>query len=78
MLLPPSSTTTMNPDFIEYSQNRPGYIQTDFELTPKMSTYLVAFIVSNLVLTPNPVDVNQSGKPRVAIYTRNEVASMTG
>lgn len=43
-----------------------------------MSTYLVAFIVSNLVETENTQYVRGAGSPRVTIWTRSEVAEMTG
>ncbi|KAJ6637110.1 Aminopeptidase Ey, partial [Pseudolycoriella hygida] len=55
-----------------------GYIQEDFEITPKMSTYLVAFIVSDLVIANVTNLPLSSNLPRINIWTRKEVADMAG
>lgn len=58
------------------SYDKPGYIREDFEITPKMSTYLVAFTVSDLVIA-NVSDVPlPPNLPRINIWTRKEVDDM--
>lgn len=60
-----------------YTSNpRPGFIQEDFEITPRMSTYLVAFIVSDLVLATSNTEID-ADVPPINIYTRGEVSDMT-
>lgn len=56
-----------------------GSIREDFDVTPKMSSYLVAFIVSDLVNTnvSDPADEQANNLPTINIYTRKEVADMT-
>ncbi|XP_055677770.1 aminopeptidase N isoform X2 [Lutzomyia longipalpis] len=56
--------------------HRPGYVQEDFEVTPRMSTYLVAFIVSNLVESNTTTPL--SGAPRIRVWSRPEMSDMTG
>lgn len=57
---------------------QPGYIREDFDITPKMSTYLVAFIVSDLVNTNVSKGIQQpTNLPEINIWTRKEVADMT-
>lgn len=65
-----------NFSFTSYA--KPGYIQEDFEITPKMSTYLVAFIVSDLVIANVTNLPLSSNLPRINIWTRKEVADMAG
>ncbi|XP_055851068.1 aminopeptidase N isoform X3 [Episyrphus balteatus] len=55
---------------------RPGYVKEDFEITPKMPTYLVAFIVSNLVKA-NYSNSDRSAKTQIEFYTRSEGTDMT-
>ncbi|XP_058063365.1 aminopeptidase N [Anopheles bellator] len=52
---------------------RPGYVQDDFEVSPRMSTYLVAFITSNLELAQH----SQGFRPVVNVWTRSEVRHQT-
>ncbi|XP_058451744.1 aminopeptidase N isoform X2 [Malaya genurostris] len=63
-----------NTDHIRTSIARPGYLREDFEVTPRMSTYLVAFIVSDLKL----VQRSQGFTPQINIWSRAEVGKMTG
>lgn len=62
-----------NTEHIRTSISRPGYLQEDFEITPKMSTYLVAFIVSNLQLAQR----SEGFTPQINIWSRPEVTRMT-
>ncbi|XP_037909799.1 aminopeptidase N isoform X2 [Hermetia illucens] len=55
---------------------RPGYVIDKFETSPEMSTYLVAFIVSNMV-SSNYSEIDKRYAPRVEIWTRPEVTDMT-
>lgn len=54
-------------------------MREDFDVTPKMSTYLVAFMVTDLIKT----NVSQAKKPadnrlpEINIWTRRNVADMT-
>uniref|UniRef100_A0A1B0D793 Aminopeptidase n=1 Tax=Phlebotomus papatasi TaxID=29031 RepID=A0A1B0D793_PHLPP len=61
----------------ESDQHRPGYVQEDFHVTPKMSTYLVAFIVSDLVQS-NSTTLNHDEAPRIRVWSRPEMSDMTG
>ncbi|XP_068153557.1 aminopeptidase N isoform X1 [Drosophila tropicalis] len=56
--------------------HRLGYIRDEFMTTPKMPTYLVAFIVSNMV---DSQYANSDGQlfPRVEIWTRPNFVDMT-
>ncbi|GAB0092441.1 Aminopeptidase [Sergentomyia squamirostris] len=56
--------------------HRPGYVQEDFAVTPKMSTYLVAFIVSDLVQSNNTTPLHDA--PRIRVWSRPEMSDMTG
>ncbi|XP_037811400.1 aminopeptidase N isoform X2 [Lucilia sericata] len=58
------------------SIQRPGFTRDDFMTTPKMPTYLLAFIVSNLVKS-HFSDVDANLVPRVEIWTRPENKDMT-
>lgn len=65
-----------NPLIRRYSH--PGYIQENFAITPKMSTYLVAFMVSDLVNTNASRGVSlPEDMPEINIWTRKDVADMT-
>lgn len=55
---------------------RPGFTRDDFMTTPKMPTYLLAFIVSNLVKS-HYSDRDASLVPRIEIWTRPENRDMT-
>lgn len=57
---------------------RPGYIREDFGVTPKMSTYLIGFIVSNLVNTNVSRPQDTPKLPEINFWARKEVADMTG
>ncbi|XP_037030897.1 aminopeptidase N isoform X2 [Bradysia coprophila] len=72
------SMTLSNMPSSNLSFAKPGYIQEDFEITPKMSTYLVAFIVSDLVIANVSTVPLASNLPRINIWTRKEVADMAG
>ncbi|XP_059621978.1 aminopeptidase N isoform X2 [Phlebotomus argentipes] len=56
--------------------HRPGYVQEDFQMTPRMSTYLVAFIVSDLVESNTTSALQDS--PRIRVWSRPEMSDMTG
>lgn len=56
---------------------RPGFIREDFDVTPQMSTYLIAFIVSTLVNT-NVSRETLPNLPAINIWAREDVADMTG
>ncbi|EDW27974.1 GL27230 [Drosophila persimilis] len=58
------------------SAYRPGFIRDDFLTTPKMPTYLVAFIVSNMV-DSRYAALDSSVVPRVEIWTRPTFVDMT-
>ncbi|XP_030375833.1 aminopeptidase N isoform X2 [Scaptodrosophila lebanonensis] len=58
------------------SPHRPGYIRDDFLTTPKMPTYLVAFVVSNMVGS-SYANMDSALKPRVEIWTRPTFTDMT-
>ncbi|XP_031619853.1 aminopeptidase Ey isoform X2 [Contarinia nasturtii] len=52
------------------------YIREDFDITPLMSTYLVAFMATNLVNATQTAKRNES-LPQINIWTRKEVGEMT-
>lgn len=56
---------------------RPGYVRVSFAETPKMSTYLVAFIVADNLVPAKNLDVLDDSLPEINIYTRPEVTNMT-
>lgn len=58
------------------SSHRPGYIRDDFMTTPKMPTYLLAFIVSNMA-DSRFADLDGGLVPRVEIWTRPTSVDMT-
>ncbi|XP_041674632.1 aminopeptidase N isoform X2 [Drosophila eugracilis] len=58
------------------SRYRRGYVREDFMTTPKMPTYLVAFIVSNLVES-QVAGLDSELSSRVEIYTRAPFKNMT-
>lgn len=61
-----------------YRSPHPGYYREDFQMTPRMSTYLVAFMASNLVKTNASESAIKDAKlPQINIFTRKEVADMT-
>ncbi|XP_052836414.1 aminopeptidase N isoform X4 [Drosophila gunungcola] len=58
------------------SRYRRGYVRDDFMTTPKMPTYLVAFIVSNMV-DSRYAALDSEMSPRVEIWTRSTFVDMT-
>ncbi|XP_055901908.1 aminopeptidase N isoform X2 [Eupeodes corollae] len=58
------------------TKERPGYVREDFETTPKMPTYLVAFVISNLVKANFSVS-DKNAKTKIEFYTRPEGIDMT-
>lgn len=62
-----------NMEHVRTAVARPGYLIEDFEITPRMSTYLVAFIVSNLQLAQR----SEGFSPQINIWSRPEVSRMT-
>lgn len=62
-----------NMEHVRTTVTRPGFLKEDFEITPRMSTYLVAFIVSNLQL----VQRSEGFSPQINIWSRPEVGRMT-
>ncbi|XP_065721508.2 aminopeptidase N isoform X2 [Drosophila suzukii] len=58
------------------SRYRRGYVRDDFLVTPKMPTYLVAFIVSNMV-DSRFAALDSEMTPRVEIWTRPQFIDMT-
>ncbi|XP_053682785.1 aminopeptidase N-like [Sabethes cyaneus] len=63
-----------NTEHVRTSVVRTGYLREDFATTPRMSTYLVAFIVSDLQL----VQRSEGFSPQINIWSRPEVGRMTG
>ncbi|KAL5282628.1 hypothetical protein ACFFRR_005619 [Megaselia abdita] len=55
---------------------REGFVRDDFQTTPRMPTYLVAFIVSDLIKS-NVTDNDLIKSPVVNIWTRPETTGMT-
>lgn len=54
------------------------YIREDFHITPNMSTYLVAFMATNLVNTNVSHSIEKDATlPEINIWSRKEVADMT-
>lgn len=49
---------------------------TKFGTTPKMSTYLAAFIVSDLVVSNHSTE-GEMDEPEIKIWSRREVTDMT-
>ncbi|XP_055622223.1 aminopeptidase N isoform X2 [Toxorhynchites rutilus septentrionalis] len=62
-----------NMEHVRTTVSRPGFLREDFEVTPRMSTYLVAFIVSDLQMVQSSVGFT----PQINIWTRPEVSRMT-
>uniref|UniRef100_A0A8D8FLW3 Aminopeptidase N n=4 Tax=Culex pipiens TaxID=7175 RepID=A0A8D8FLW3_CULPI len=62
-----------NTEVIRTSVVRPGFLREDFETTPRMSTYLVAFVISDLQL----VQRSEGFTPQINIWSRPEVGRMT-
>ncbi|KAH8295316.1 hypothetical protein KR018_009945, partial [Drosophila ironensis] len=58
------------------SRYRVGYVRDDFKTTPKMPTYLVAFIVSNMI-DSSYATLDSALAPSVDIWTRPPFVSMT-
>lgn len=59
-------------------RSSPGYVREDFNITPKMSTYLVAFMVTDLVKTNTKSSSPQDQSlPEINIWSRKEAADMT-
>ncbi|KRG01187.1 aminopeptidase N isoform X2 [Drosophila mojavensis] len=58
------------------SSHRLGYIRDDFLTTPRMPTYLLAFIVSNMV-DSSFGELDNALVPRVEIWTRPTFVDMT-
>ena len=65
-------------EFISYpSRNvRDGFIRENFQVTPKMSTYLVAFHISDLKLGMESDD-NDESLPKIKMYAQPEYENMT-
>lgn len=61
-----------------YSHPRPGFIREDFDITPMMSTYLIAFMVTDLVQSNVSRPGLPKGLPLINMWTRTEVTDMTG
>lgn len=55
---------------------RDGYVRENFAITPKMSTYLVAFHISDLKMAKQS-DPNDKSLPHIKMYTRPEYENMT-
>lgn len=55
---------------------RDGYIRENFAITPKMSTYLVAFHISDLKMAKESDPSNKS-LPHIKMYARPEYENMT-
>lgn len=55
---------------------RDGYIRENFAITPKMSTYLVAFHISDLKMAKES-DPNNKSLPHIKMYARPEYENMT-
>ncbi|XP_058127378.1 aminopeptidase N [Anopheles ziemanni] len=66
--------TLSNMDRVGQYGERPGFVRDVFEVTPRMSTYLVAFITSDLELAQPPA---LDFKPSVSIWTRPDVRHHT-
>lgn len=58
-----------------YRPIREGYVKEDFGTTPKMSTYLVAFHVSDLVLA-HESDTKKNSH-NIKVWTRKELKNLT-
>lgn len=55
-----------------------GYVREDFNTTPLMSTYLVAFMATNLVKTNvSRVALGTESLPQINIWSRKAVADKT-
>uniref|UniRef100_A0A336M1Y0 Aminopeptidase n=1 Tax=Culicoides sonorensis TaxID=179676 RepID=A0A336M1Y0_CULSO len=70
------ATALSNMPHSESIIERDGHMREVFEPTPKMSTYLIAFHISNLHKS-NITRDNEINLPTVNIYTRKEVSGMT-
>lgn len=56
----------------------PGYVREDFDVTPKMSTYLVAFMITDLVKSnPTRIAATNPDLPNISIWSRKEATDMT-
>lgn len=55
---------------------RDGFVRENFMITPKMSTYLVAFHISDLKMAKES-DSSDKSKPHIKMYTRPEYENMT-
>lgn len=62
-----------NSELIRTTVARPGFKKYDFDVTPRMSTYLVAFIVSDLELAQR----SENFVPQINIWSRPDVSKMT-
>jgi len=64
--------------FISYQSRdvRDGFIRENFQVTPKMSTYLVAFHISDLKLGMESDDDDES-LPKIKMYAQPEYENMT-
>ncbi|XP_070493928.1 aminopeptidase N isoform X2 [Chironomus tepperi] len=62
---------------VESTENvRDGFIRENFQVTPKMSTYLVAFHISDLKLGMESDD-NDKSLPKIRMYAQPEYENMT-
>lgn len=71
------SMALSNMPSIRTSVPRPDYVREDFNVTPRMSTYLVAFVVSNLVNTSVEETINAPHLPAIRVWTRPQYQDQT-
>lgn len=67
---------TNPPKKLSYRFVRDGYVKENFKVTPKMSTYLVAFHVSDLKVAKES-DESDESLPRIKMYAQPGYENMT-